>query len=395
LIFTQFSDTASYLYDNLRDFEGLERVYSGQGNKIKLVGRFAPRANRYTLAAGEAPLDVLVATDVLSEGLNLQDAQAIINYDLHWNPVRLIQRAGRIDRLGSKNEVVEFYNFLPQREIEQTLHLRERLAARITEIHSAIGEDAAILEPSEKLNEEAMYAIYTGDTTALDELEGQESLGLEEAEEILRALRAENPALFERIIKLPMGVRSGMAAQTDAFACVHCAAGDFHKFYLIDEQGNILSDDTGVALKLIQAEEATPRVAPPAGFNDLVAKVRRHFASEVKRREAEGRTLRKTPAQRYVLTQLEIIRSALLDESDINNADNLYGLFTRHWGAGVERRLRKLSRDRYRDKPLMEALNSLAEEFALYTRARESASVSAVEFPIVVCAQHLAGESSR
>ena len=102
----------------------------------------------------------LVATDVLAEGLNLQDCDNVINYDLHWNPVRLIQRFGRIDRIGTEHDVDYGFNFLPETGLERNLGLRPKLRNRIQEIHDTIGEDAAILDEGEQLNESAMYAIY-------------------------------------------------------------------------------------------------------------------------------------------------------------------------------------------------------------------------------------------
>ena len=106
------------------------------------MGRFAPKANpEYRRAPNESEIRLLIATDVLAEGLNLQDCDSIINYDLHWNPVKLIQRFGRIDRIGSENETITGYNFLPELGIEQNLGLHARLAARIQEIHDTIGED--------------------------------------------------------------------------------------------------------------------------------------------------------------------------------------------------------------------------------------------------------------
>src|SRR5207237_2416315 len=101
----QYADTARYLFENLAAHanpDELEVIFSGDKSKARVVGRFAPKANpEYKFAAGESELSTVVATDVLSEGLNLQDCDKIINYDLHWNPVRLIQRFGRIDRIGS------------------------------------------------------------------------------------------------------------------------------------------------------------------------------------------------------------------------------------------------------------------------------------------------------
>ena len=134
-----------YLYANLNPGEKLddtEVIFSGDKSKTRVVGRFAPKANpEYQFAPGEKELMTVIATDVLAEGLNLQDCDKIINYDLHWNPVRLIQRFGRIDRIGSDHYVIYGFNFLPETGIEKNLGLKEKLHNRIQEIHDSIGED--------------------------------------------------------------------------------------------------------------------------------------------------------------------------------------------------------------------------------------------------------------
>ena len=139
LIFTQYADTAQYLYDNINPggrHDDIEVIYSGNKSKSKIVGRFAPKANpEYRRTSGESEIATLFATDVLAEGLNLQDCDNIVNYDLHWNPVRLIQRFGRIDRIGSEHETIYGFNFLPETGLEQQLGLRQTLANRIQEIH--------------------------------------------------------------------------------------------------------------------------------------------------------------------------------------------------------------------------------------------------------------------
>src|SRR5437867_13409152 len=220
LIFTQYADTARYLFENLKPHvkrDELEVIFSGDKSKARVVGRFAPMANpEYKFAAGETELNTVVATDVLSEGLNLQDCDKIINYDLHCNPVRLIQRFGRIDRIGSDHDVVYGFTFLPETGLDRNLGLKQKLQNRIQEIHDTIGEDSEILDRTEKLNEEAMYAIYEqkhGGQLSLFEDEEDELLDLNEAEEILRQLRKENPAEYERIADLRDGIR---AAKTSA-----------------------------------------------------------------------------------------------------------------------------------------------------------------------------------
>ena len=180
-------------------------------SKFRLVGRFSPLSNPdYKPQSDESELNTVVATDVLSEGLNMQDCDTIINYDLHWNPVRLIQRFGRIDRIGSTHDKVYGLNFLPESELDKHLKLKDRLALRIKEIQETIGEDSAILDPTEQVNEEAMYAIYENKPANLDLFEPDEPMGLGEAEGILRQLRAENPDEFDRIASLRDGIRSGM-----------------------------------------------------------------------------------------------------------------------------------------------------------------------------------------
>ncbi|MHC5729161.1 MAG: C-terminal helicase domain-containing protein, partial [Nostoc sp.] len=200
LIFTQYADTAKYLYENLNPQgkqDDIDVIYSGSNkNKTRVVGRFAPKANKeYKFKLGESEINTLIATDVLAEGLNLQDGDLIINYDLHWNPVKLIQRFGRIDRIGSDKDIIYAYNFLPELGIERNLGLKQKLKNRIQEIHDSIGEDYAILDRTEQLNEEAMYAIYEqqGKQLSLFDMEDEEGfLDLNEAEEILRKLQKED-----------------------------------------------------------------------------------------------------------------------------------------------------------------------------------------------------------
>ena len=236
LIFTQYADTARYLYENInpgdRD-ETIDVIFSGDKSKFRVVGRFSPESNpEYRALPNEPELDTVIATDVLSEGLNLQDCNKIVNYDLHWNPVRLIQRFGRFDRIGSEHDVVYGFNFLPETGIERNLNLRQKLENRIAEIHETIGEDSAILDPSEQLNENEMYAIYEkkgGGNLSLFE-EEEELVDLNEAEEILRQLKKDDPAEYERIAALRDGIRTGKAALSRG-QYVFCQAGRYHCRY--------------------------------------------------------------------------------------------------------------------------------------------------------------------
>jgi ERCC4-related helicase len=277
LIFTQYADTARYLYENLNpkdERKDIDVIYSSGKKKSRIAGRFAPRANpEYVFQAGDGELNAVIATDVLSEGLNLQDCNVIINYDLHWNPVRLIQRFGRIDRIGTKHDKVYGFNFLPERSLDKNLSLRERLHNRIQEIHDTIGEDAAILDRTETLNEEAMYAIYEQRSGQLSLFEDEdEYLDLNEAEEILRALRRENKAEYERIASLRDGIRSARKSFEQG-TFVFCQTGRYQQLYLLNEQGDLVTRETPRILGLLKCPPETPIENLPQGYNNLVSDV--------------------------------------------------------------------------------------------------------------------------
>ncbi|OQX13577.1 MAG: helicase [Desulfobulbaceae bacterium A2] len=166
IVFTAFADTARYLYDQLAPWAktnlGIDTaLVTGTGsNQTTLSGlrkdlssiltTFAPRAKeRPKEYASEGELDLLIATDCISEGQNLQDCDWLINYDIHWNPVRIIQRFGRIDRIGSPNQRIQLANFWPNMELEEYINLEQRVSGRMVLLDiSATGEENLIEQDS-------------------------------------------------------------------------------------------------------------------------------------------------------------------------------------------------------------------------------------------------------
>ena len=142
LVFTTFKDTAEYLYANLADSateSGLNlamvagdtaHTTFGENNFNAILTNFAPRA-RGRAEGMSGAIDLLIATDCISEGQNLQDCDTVLNYDIHWNPVRIIQRFGRIDRIGSRNTSVRLLNYWPTKDMDVYLRLQSRVAARM------------------------------------------------------------------------------------------------------------------------------------------------------------------------------------------------------------------------------------------------------------------------
>ena len=157
ILFTAFTDTARYLYGELLPLahecglqaalvtgDGCQATF-GQARFQDVLINFAPRAKRRALmrgAEGSGEIDLLIATDCISEGQNLQDADLLVNVDIHWNPVRLIQRFGRIDRIGSRNDTIRMITFWPTADLNKYLRLKDRVEARMALVDlSATGDD--------------------------------------------------------------------------------------------------------------------------------------------------------------------------------------------------------------------------------------------------------------
>ena len=152
LVFTTFKDTAVYLYENLSDLADalklntamvsgdMTQTTCGQNNFNVILNNFAPKARTNTDSIPDE-IDLLIATDCISEGQNLQDCDTVLNYDIHWNPVRIIQRFGRIDRIGSRNATIKMINYWPTEDMEVYLRLQSRVASRMALADAAASGD--------------------------------------------------------------------------------------------------------------------------------------------------------------------------------------------------------------------------------------------------------------
>jgi ERCC4-related helicase len=198
LVFSYFSDTVKFLEDNLFKYSKTATrsdtgflTSNNRSDAENLASRFSPKAKMYELKAGETELDLLVSTDVLSEGQNLQDAGVLINFDLHWNPVRMIQRNGRVNRLGSIFDEVQVFNMKPESELDGYLKLIQRLQGKIDIIRNTIGTDTPVLEEPENPIEytDAISEIYSHDLQrrmkALDDAEKASDYLLSEDEFVM------------------------------------------------------------------------------------------------------------------------------------------------------------------------------------------------------------------
>ena len=364
LIFTQYAATARYLSENLNpngEHDDIDVIYSSEKSRDRIAGRFAPKANPwYRFRPGETELRTVIATDVLAEGLNLQDCDKVVNYDLHWNPVRLIQRLGRIDRIGSEKEQIWAFNFLPEKGIERHLGLHDRLARRIQEIHNTIGEDAAILDSTERLNEVAMYAIYEGRSAELGKLEeDEEQFDLNEAEEILKQLQNNDPEEFERIRNLSDGLRTAKSSDKKG-VFVFLRAGRYQQLVMLDEHGEPITQELSQVLSALRCDTNTPALKLPQDYNAIVNQAKARFSGNVRRFQVQtDHSIQTTQAQRYVLDELRLLYRQTIDEHKREQIAILEEAFRNPLTTALNRSLTRLKRNKVVGDPLLRRLVEL------------------------------------
>ncbi|MGM9632783.1 MAG: helicase-related protein [Eubacteriales bacterium] len=168
IIFTAFADTAMYLYDNVSEFmlrkyglhtavvtgsvEGRTTAKLKKADMNTVLTCFSPRSKDRDMfdSIPKVDIDILIATDCISEGQNLQDCDYLINYDIHWNPVRIIQRFGRVDRIGSKNKVIQLVNFWPDISLDEYINLKSKVETRMKIVDMTATGDDNILSDEEK-----------------------------------------------------------------------------------------------------------------------------------------------------------------------------------------------------------------------------------------------------
>jgi len=219
VLFAYYRDTARYLYRELTSDDGF-RTAAGEpriaimdgdvdpGTRRQRLVRFAPVANDRPELMGDEEIDLMISTDVLSEGQNLQDCGHLVNYDLHWNPTRMVQRAGRIDRIGSPFETLWVYNVFPERGLERLLQLVASLQRKITTIDRFGMLEASVLgEVVHPRTFNHLQRIADEDESVLEELEAETELA--SSEFLLASLQDALASGELDLENLPDGIHSG------------------------------------------------------------------------------------------------------------------------------------------------------------------------------------------
>ncbi len=280
IVFTQFAETAEALREAVgQDFGRTVMVTGSTGGRNTIARRFSPRSNRFETEP-EDEIDLLISTDALSEGVNLQDANTLVNYDLHWNPVRLIQRAGRIDRIGSQNDEIVVASFLPERGLEQNLGMEQVLRRRIDEFLQVFGEDSRVLPSEDTPDLEGMIAAYTG--AALENADASDDLdALSRHVNRILALRRDHPERFSEIAEMRLGRRGVSGGINPSIAA--CKVGWYWRFFVSQRAGQLVGVDDLAGLEAFYRHAQQGRGAGPSQLpGELVEKAREAFAKDAR-----------------------------------------------------------------------------------------------------------------
>lgn len=271
LVFTQYSDTARYIAGQLKA-RGLSNVAQVDGDTEDVVLQtqlFSPVSNRVKTPIPEAKQTrVLIATDMLSEGQNLQDAHVIVNFDLPWAIIRLIQRAGRVDRIGQKAKTVFCYSFFPQEGINEVIELRDRLNRRINENAGVIGSDEVFFEG----NEQNLKDLFNEKSGILeDEDEGEVDLS-SQAYQIWASATKDDKALADKIKGLADVIYSTKAASEDGQGVITYAKTKSENDVLmwLDTAGKVKTTSPIKIFRALACSAKTPRLDPLPNHHDLV-----------------------------------------------------------------------------------------------------------------------------
>ena len=324
VIFTESGETAQYLGNALVQQGYTRTLVITSKNQRQQFDRI--RANfdaKLEADAQKNDLDFIVTTDVLAEGINLHRSNAIVNYDVPWNSTRLMQRIGRINRLGTKAGEILIYNFFPTDEADDKIRLQNTVLGKLQGFHTAFGEDSKIYSPSEQLEENVLDEIS-------NEEAGEDDKHLEYLS-FLRKFKEENPKEFRRIKKLPLRSRAGRAIaelkpgevklnKPQKLTIAYLKTSRRSGFYITDGQATPQELTFSDALGMFEAEQREKSIALIAEHYEQVKAMEEKFHDEL---VAQGlgdlAKERMSPKELSALATLKAIRksSSLDDELKI------------------------------------------------------------------------------
>lgn len=287
LVFTQFADTTRYLAAQLQSLgiKGVAGVTGQSHDPTELAWRFSPKSNEKTVQPDDE-LRVLIATDVLSEGQNLQDCAVIVNYDLPWAIVRLIQRAGRVDRIGQQAERILCYSFVPADGVERIIRLRGRVHRRLRENAEVVGADEAFFDDDN--DDRPIIDLYNEKAGILDGDADTEVDLSSYAYQIWKNAVDADPTLRKTIPDLPPVVYStrayvGTQSEPQGVLLYMRSAEGNDALAWVDKEGNSVTESQLTILRAAECAPNTPPMPRHPSHHELVRQGAEHIVAEEQR----------------------------------------------------------------------------------------------------------------
>jgi len=273
IVFTQYSDTAYYVYNQLRKrkIDAIGIATGDTENPTAVVEKFSPVSNEKKNITQEEQYRILIATDVLSEGQNLQDSHVIVNFDLPWAIIRLIQRAGRVDRIGQTADNIYCYSFFPADGVEEIINLRGRLNARINENANIVGSDEIFFEG----NEQNLRDMFNERSGVLDDDEDAEVDLSSQAYQIWKSATDAKPELKQIIPNLQNMIYSTKTTHSrldEGVITYARTANDFDILTWLDADGEFVTQSQKKILNALACSFKESPVSPLEQHHDLVGK---------------------------------------------------------------------------------------------------------------------------
>ena len=319
IIFTESKETAQYLAKNLEEkFPGAILCFTGESGaavREKVIDNFDARArnksNEYKM---------LVATEVLSEGINLHQSNVVISYDIPWNPTRMMQRVGRVNRVDTKFDKIHTFNFFPTKQSNDEIKLKEAAEAKINAFITLLGADAQLLTEGEPIEQHKLFDKLTSKIT----LTGEDEHGESELKYLhfIKELRNKNPEMFEKIKRLPKKARTAKALQSEKDSLItYFRRGKLQKFFKAVSDQDTQELDFIAATKLLEADQRDKKEKLPDKFYELLDKNKEAFvyATTEEQLDTDLRGGRDSATQ-----VLRIIKATMKDRRQFTDEQELY-----------------------------------------------------------------------
>lgn len=275
IIFTESKETSEYLAANIDGkIKGTVLSYNGSSEEAardKVIENFDAKARHK-----KDDYRILVSTEVLSEGVNLHRANVVINYDIPWNPTRMMQRVGRINRVDTPFDKIYTFNFFPTKQSNDQIKLREAAESKINAFLTLLGGDAALLTEGEPVGSHELFnrLLSTKTITGEDDTEESELKYLN----VIKTIRDEQPGIFDSIKRLPKKARTARenSERKDALL-TYFRRGKLQKFFIAGDNSESKEFDFLSTAKLLEAVPDTPRRKPGPDYYDLLSRNKETF----------------------------------------------------------------------------------------------------------------------